>query len=103
MTAAVEFLDSVVERDVKRVLMPLLDSTERLTEHGRDLLGVDPKDAQTAIRDLIGSGDPWLRSCAIAAAAHLRMKPLVADIEAAGRGGPPDLARVASDAVAALA
>ncbi len=77
LTAAVEFLDSVVERDVKRVLMPLLDSTERLTEHGRDLLGVDPKDAQTAIRDLIGSGDPWLRSCAIAAAAQLRMKPLL--------------------------
>ena len=103
LTAAVEFLDNVVERDVKRVLMPLLDSTERLTEHGRDLLGVDPKDAQAALRDLIRTGDPWLRTCAIAAAAQLKMKDLAPEIEEAGRRGPPDLARVARDAVAAFA
>ncbi len=102
LTAAVEFLDSVVERDLKRVLMPLLDSAERLTEVGRDLLGVDPKDAEAAIRDLIRSGDPWLRACAVAAAAQLQMKPLTREIEDAARGGPPDLARVASDAIAAL-
>jgi hypothetical protein len=48
----------------------MLDSTEHVVERGRDLFGVEVCDAEGAVRDLLKSGDPWLKECAIAAAAE---------------------------------
>jgi AAA family ATP:ADP antiporter len=68
--AALEFLDTVLEPRLKRVVLPMLDSTEHVVQRGRDLFGVEVCDAEGAVRDLLKSGDPWLKECAIAAAAE---------------------------------
>src|SRR6185369_17665889 len=63
--AALEFLDTVLEPRLKRVVMPMLDSTEQVVERGRDLFGLGVCDAEGAVRDIMKSGDPWLRECAM--------------------------------------
>jgi ATP:ADP antiporter, AAA family len=102
-SAALEFLDNVLERDLKRVLLPLLDAPGHVLETGRHLFGIEVKTAETAIRDLIRSGDPWLVACAVAAAADLGMRRLAPDIRQAAENTGPDVAEVARAAAAALA
>jgi ATP:ADP antiporter, AAA family len=69
-TAAVEFLDSTLEPDLKRILLPLLDAPEYALDRGRELFGIEPPPFEEAIRTLMSSGDEWLRACADAAAAE---------------------------------
>jgi HEAT repeat protein len=101
--AALDFLDHVLERDLKRILLPLLDAPDRVLEKGRDLFGVDVPDAESAIRDLIRSHDPWLAVCAIAAAAELRLRRLAPDIARAAQTAEAEISEVARSAHAALA
>ena len=70
-TAAIEFLDNVLERELKRVLLPLLDEEARIAQTGRDLFGVEAKDQSGRCGELMRSGDAWLVACAAAAAAEL--------------------------------
>jgi AAA family ATP:ADP antiporter len=65
--AAVEFLDSTLEPNLKRILLPLLDAPEYALDRGRELFGVEPAPLEEVLRTLIGTGDAWLRLCAIAA------------------------------------
>ncbi|HET9321551.1 MAG TPA: Npt1/Npt2 family nucleotide transporter [Bryobacteraceae bacterium] len=102
-SAALEFLDSVLDRDLKRVLLPLLDAPNHVLETGRHLFGIEVKTPETAIRDLICCGDPWLVACAVAAAGELRMHRLAPDIEQAARNTGAEVAEVARSAVASLA
>ncbi|MBI1792108.1 MAG: HEAT repeat domain-containing protein [Acidobacteria bacterium] len=101
--AALEFLDTVLERSLKRVLLPMLDSTERLTERGRDLFGVEVRDAEATLRELIRAGDPWLAACAMATAAEQQFHRLTPDITEAGRRSGAEVLEVAQAAVAGLA
>jgi len=101
--AALEFLDNVLDRPLKRVLLPMLDSSERMTERGRDLFGVELRDAESAVGELIRSGDPWLAVCAMATAAERKMQRLAGDIARAGERSGGDVAEVARAAVAELA
>jgi ATP:ADP antiporter, AAA family len=102
-TAALEFLDSVLERDLKRILLPLLDAPEHLLERGRDLFGVELPTAESAVRELIRSHDPWPVACAMAAAAELRLRSLAADIAQAAQQGAEEISEVARSAESALA
>ena len=102
-SAALEFLDSVLDRDLKRVLLPLLDAPDHVIETGRHLFGIEVKTPETAVRDLICSGDPWLVACAVAAAGELRMRRLAPDIEQAARNTGAEVAEVARSAVASMA
>jgi ATP:ADP antiporter, AAA family len=77
--AALEFLDTVLEPRLKRVVMPMLDSTEQVVQRGRDLFGLEVRDVESAVRDLLESGDPWLKECALAAAAEQKVRVAVAD------------------------
>jgi AAA family ATP:ADP antiporter len=101
--AALDFLDTVLEPALKRVVLPLLDSSEGMTERGRDLFGLEVRDAESAMRDLIRSSDPWLSACAMAAAAERRFHRLRADILAVGQRAGTEVAQVANSAVEALA
>ena len=74
LLAALEFLDTVLEPRLKRVVLPMLDSTEHVVERGRDLFGVEARDVESAVQDLLQSGDPWLKECALAAAVEGRMR-----------------------------
>jgi len=101
--AALDFLDNVLEPALKRVVLPLLDSSEGMTERGRDLFGLETRDAESAIRDLIHSSDPWLSACAMAAAGERRFYRLRVDIIAAGQRAGTEVAEVASSAAQSLA
>jgi ATP:ADP antiporter, AAA family len=74
VSAALEFLDNVVDREVKRILIPLVDAPAQLAQRGKEFFGVEPRSVESAIRELIVSGDPWLTVCAQAAAVELNLR-----------------------------
>lgn len=100
--AAVDFLDHVLERELKRVLLPLLDEDAVLAQHALELFRIEQKDVPGALQSLLHSGDPWLTACAIAAAAELRLRELAHDVRHAGDACGYDVAEVARAAEAAL-
>jgi hypothetical protein len=102
-TAALEFLDNVLERELKKILLPMLDEDGRVTQVGRELFGVEPRDAQTALRELMRCGDAWLVVCAVATAAELRLTELKPDIEPLSKRAGAEVSQVAQSAILALA
>ncbi|HWQ55747.1 MAG TPA: Npt1/Npt2 family nucleotide transporter [Bryobacteraceae bacterium] len=102
MSTAIEFLDTVLDRDIKKLLLPLLDAPEHLQERARDLFGLEFPDAEHAITDLIRSRDPWLSACAIASAAELQLRGLAPVIAEAAQQAEPDVTEVARSAREAL-
>jgi HEAT repeat protein len=102
-SAALEFLDNVLDRDLKRVLIPLLEAPQFVLDRGRELFGVQQLTLEEAIRAQIQSGDPWLAVCAMAAAAQLRIRSLVPEIARLEQGGSSDVSRVAQSVQASLA
>ncbi len=103
VSAAVEFLDSVLDRDLKKILLPLLDASDNVLTHGRDLFGVQIRDAESAVRELIHARDPWLAACAMAAAAELGLRQLAPEIAETGRQAEPEVSEVARSAELILA
>ncbi len=101
--AALEFLDNVLDRELKRILLPLLDDGGQLMERGRELFGVEIRTPEEAIRELIRSRDSWLVVCAMAAAGELRMRGLAAEITEAAKGAGAEVCQVAQAAQFALA
>jgi AAA family ATP:ADP antiporter len=101
--AALEFLDNLLDRNLKNVLLPLLDAPQFVLDRGRELFGVESMTAEQAIRKLIQSGDPWLVSCAISTAAELTIRSLGPEIAKAGETSAPEVSRVAQSAQLALA
>jgi ATP:ADP antiporter, AAA family len=101
-TAAIEFLDNVLEREFKRMLLPLLDEEARIVQTGRDLFGVEVKDPSAALRRLLRSGDSWIVACAAAAAAELGLHDLRGEIEPLARNAGADVGAVARSALASL-
>ena len=101
--AALEFLDNVLDRELKRILLPLLDDGGHLMEKGRDLFGVEIRTPEDAIRELIRSRDSWLVVCAMAAAGELRMRVLSGEITEAAKGAGAEVCQVAQTAQLALA
>jgi AAA family ATP:ADP antiporter len=101
--AALEFLDNVLERELKRIILPLLDPDSRLSDVGSSVFGVQKKDAQSALRELMRSGDSWLVATAIATAAEMGMSDLAPEIEAHSTGSGSEVEAVARAAMASLA
>ena len=85
----------MLERDLKRILLPLLDAPGHVLETGRHLFGIDVKTPETAVRDLIRSGDVWLAACAVAAAGELKMHRLAPDVRQAAENTGAEVAEVA--------
>jgi AAA family ATP:ADP antiporter len=102
VAAALEFLDNVLDKDLKRIVVPLLEDGD-VQQRARDMYKTDVPDAETAIRELINSGDEWLASCAMATAAQLGLKGLARDIHGICERNDGDLGQVARDAAVALA
>ena len=103
VTPAHDYLDSLLERDIKRLVMPLLDSSDRLSAHARDLLRIEPKSLQTAVGELLLSGDSWITMCAIATAAEMKLQGLAKDIAKAAEHAGQETVVLARAAAAALA
>jgi hypothetical protein len=101
-SAAIDFLDNVLDRDLKKVVLPIFDAPERALESGKALFGIELQDAEAIIGIFVDSGEPWLASCAIAAAAELNFRSLAGEIAKAVHGRDPAVSRVAAAAAAAL-
>jgi hypothetical protein len=73
-TPAQDYLESLLDRDLKRLVMPLLDSPDRLPTHARDLCQFEVKSAEAAIEQLRASNDAWIAMCAGAASGEMKRR-----------------------------
>lgn len=80
---ALEFLDTVLKRELRQMLVPLLDgkvsSTERASIADR-LVPVRIDSSEQAAAALVASDDPWLRSCGAYAIGTLGLTALTNEL-----------------------
>ncbi len=77
---ALEFLDNVLRPEVRRLLVPLLDSNISVSERAamaNRLLGTDTETGEGPIRTLLSSDDAWLRRCGVIALGVLQIPALL--------------------------
>ena len=103
LSNAIEFLDNILDHDMKRFVLPMVDQTEPQGLLGRDMFEDGPERPEDALRTMITSKDLWLATCAMAAAAELRFRGLEAEIRIAGRQGGTMVEQVAASALRQLA
>lgn len=80
---ALEFLDNVLKPDLRRLLLPLIDSHVTVEERiaiANQLVGAPLETAEQAITTLLASEDPFLRSCGAYAVGALRLHHLEGDL-----------------------
>jgi len=99
---AMEFLDNILDYDVKRFVLPLLEE-EAIDRQALLLFGIQPLPARDALRLLIREGDAWLAACAAAAAGDIGLHEAEPDIRAMLNTGVALLHPVAEQALARLA
>jgi AAA family ATP:ADP antiporter len=76
---ALEFLDNVLKPELRRLLVPLLDSQVSIDERiaiANRLVGAPLESTEQAVETLLASEDPWLRSCAVYAVGALQLRNL---------------------------
>ncbi len=81
---ALEFLDNVLQPQLRKILVPLLDSEYSLEERARladRLLGAGVPDQESAVVLLITSDDPWLQTCGAHAIGALGLSALATHLE----------------------
>jgi len=102
-SAAIDFLDSVLDQDLKKVVVPIFDAPERALERGKALFGIEPQDVESIIGILMQSDEQWIASCAIAAAGELKIRSLAGEVAKAVHRRDAAVSHVAAAAAAALA
>jgi ATP/ADP translocase len=100
--AALDYLENVLDHSLRRVVLPLLESSGRVTERGRDLFGVEVSHPELTVRELIRSSDPWLVACAMATAVEQKYRELAGEIAQAAQSAGPEVRAVAHAALTAL-
>ena len=81
---ALEFLDNVLQPELRQVLVPLLDSQVAVQERialANRLVGAPLDTSDQAVATLLASDDPWLRSCAIQAVGTLQLRALAPELK----------------------
>jgi AAA family ATP:ADP antiporter len=65
--AAIEFLDNMLHKNLKSIILPLLEesSTERLIDRASRLFGIRKRDRKDALRMILEQPDVWLKVCAL--------------------------------------
>ncbi len=65
--SAIEFLDNVLKKEVKRYLFPIFDTVtiDVKIRKGQELFGVNLSDHEASMKYILDGSDPWLRACAI--------------------------------------
>lgn len=101
-TTALEFLDQVLDRDLKKLVLPLFDNSSNVLARGKEIYGLELPDAEQALRRLLTSGDNWLVCCAMATAGEWKMKQLSEDIRCQKDSGE-EVCAVATQVSTALA
>ncbi|MCI0352211.1 MAG: MFS transporter [Acidobacteriales bacterium] len=81
---ALEFLDNILNKNLRDMLVPLIDSDVSVAERVRianRMTGTKIESREEAIGALIGSEDPWLKSCAAYAIGVLQLQNLQPALE----------------------
>ena len=103
---ALEFLESVLRPELRALLLPLVDagvSVRERTERATRLVGQEVATAEDAVRMLVASGDPWLRSCAAYAIGALGLTSLGRELDRMQADPDPLLAATVRQARSSLA
>jgi AAA family ATP:ADP antiporter len=71
---AVEFLDNILDINMKKFIIPIVESNSYsyLTGKGRELFGLKIPSASDCLTILLDSDDPWLTSCTLYLLAELK-------------------------------
>jgi AAA family ATP:ADP antiporter len=80
---ALEFLESVLKSQLRAILVPLLDgkvSPKERAAIGERLVRAKVESREQAIAELVGSDDPWLKSCGAYAVGMFGMKSLAGEL-----------------------
>ncbi len=79
---AVEVLDNMLSKNIKRVLIPLVEETpaDARLRAGAQLFKLERQDVEHWLKELMGGPDPWLRVCALHEIAERRLTALLPDI-----------------------
>jgi AAA family ATP:ADP antiporter len=74
---AVEFLDNLLGKDLKRYIQPILDpvSIDLTLRKGRDLFKISIQNCELSLQMLIQGDDLWLKACAIYMAGSIDPMP----------------------------
>ena len=81
---AIEFLDNVLKPELRQVLVPVLDSQVTVAEKivlADRLVGAPLATPEQSIETLLGSEDPWLRSCAVYAIGAMQLETLEPELD----------------------
>jgi AAA family ATP:ADP antiporter len=64
---AVEFLDNILQKDLRSILLPLLEerSAEQVIRRASRVFGLEIPAPEEALRLLVDQDDRWLKSCAL--------------------------------------
>jgi ATP:ADP antiporter, AAA family len=64
---AIEFLDNLLGRDVKRFVLPIIDDlpVDVVMRKGQELFKINTRSSEEAVLNLINGKDTWLKCCAI--------------------------------------
>ncbi len=101
-SAALELLDNILDHELREILVPMLDGSPHLLDIGREKFGVRLPTLEEALERQLRRGDPWLKACAVAAAAELKLTRLRDAIARLASSGDEVLAPVARTAAARL-
>jgi HEAT repeat protein len=76
--SAIEFLDNILKKDVKRLIIPLLEEEEpeQLLARAAHFFSLRVPGRDEALRSLLQQPDPWLRACSLHAAGTYRITEL---------------------------
>lgn len=64
---AIEFLDNILSKRLKEVLLPIVEELppEQVLQQADGFVGVEFETQKEALHYLLSNGDPWLRTCAL--------------------------------------
>jgi ATP:ADP antiporter, AAA family len=103
---ALEFLDNVLKSQLRAMLVPLLDGRLSVAQRAAiadRFVHAKIENQEQAVEALVGSDDPWLRSCGAYAIGTLRMKSLEGQLNRCLNDPDPllrETARVAKERLA---
>lgn len=102
---ALEFLENVLQPELRQVLLPVLDSQVALEERielANRYVGAPLENAEQAVATMMASEDPWLQSCAIHAVGMLQLRALAPELKRYERASDPLVRQSVADARARL-
>jgi ATP:ADP antiporter, AAA family len=92
-TSAVEFLDNILDKNQKPMILPLLEesSSEKLVVRAQRLFGIQVSSRLEALRLILRQGDPWLKACALNEAGNSRIVELTDELRTLANDPEPTI------------